>query len=68
MIDFTSDPDTAWPGFTVLDFGVGTTEIELECKQCGHVFVIDTNTADNMIYIIGVFVPQCPECNYSMIF
>lgn len=54
-----------WTGFIVLDSRLGTSEVELECTQCGYIFVIDTEIDINMFYILGLMaVPQCPECNY----
>jgi hypothetical protein len=56
--------------FTVIDshhYLDGYTEIELECCNCGHEFIVDTQTDLNMVWIGDRFIPQCPHCNYNEI-
>jgi len=59
--------DSKWPGFTVLDYRLGTSETELECTHCGHIFAVDLDTEENMTYVCCVVpVPQCPECGWHI--
>jgi len=55
-----------WTWFTVVD-DKGYVEdfadaFELHCNVCGHEFDIDKQTRQNMAYIAGRWLPECPWC------
>lgn len=48
----------------VLDLDELFGETILECPNCGHEFTIDTETAENMTWLVGAWIPQCPNCGH----